>query len=80
LQHMLAGLGDAFEAFAVPGKDFNAQFFFQLNDGFGHTGLRGVQRFGGFSQVQIAAGSFLNEAKLMQVHMLDVILIDIIML
>jgi hypothetical protein len=69
---MLARLGDAFEAFAVAGKDFNAQFFFQFNDGFGHTGLRGVQRFGGFSQVQIAAGGFLNEAKLMQIHVQNV--------
>jgi hypothetical protein len=51
---MLAGLGHAFEALAVAGEDFDAQFFFQLDDGFGHAGLRGVQRLGGFGQVQVA--------------------------
>jgi hypothetical protein len=67
-QHVLAGLGHALEALAVAGKDFDAQFFFQLDDGFGHAGLRGVQRFGGLGEVEIAAHGFLNKAKLVQVH------------
>ena len=41
-EHMLAWLGDALEALAVAGKDVDAQLFFQLNNGFGHTRLRGV--------------------------------------
>ena len=40
---MLAGLGDALEALAVAGKDFDAQLLFELDDGLGHAGLRGVQ-------------------------------------
>jgi hypothetical protein len=39
-----------------------------------------VQGFGGFGQVKVAAGRFLDEAKLMQVHMLIVIWIACIML
>jgi hypothetical protein len=68
LEHVLAGLGHTFEAFAVAGEDFYAQFFFQLDDGFGNTGLRSVQGFGGFRQVEVAAYSFLDKAKLVQVH------------
>ena len=67
-EHMLAGLGDALKPLAVPGKNLHPQLFFQLDDRLGHTGLRGVQRFGGFGQVQVAANSFLNKTELMQVH------------
>ena len=52
----------------MPRKNLDAQFIFQLNDGFGHAWLRGVQRFGGLRQIQVSAGSFLDKAKLMQVH------------
>jgi hypothetical protein len=65
---MLAGFGDAFEALAVAGEDFYAQLFFQLDDGFGHPGLGGVQGFGGLGQVQAAPGGFLDKAELVQVH------------
>jgi hypothetical protein len=41
---------------------------FQLQDGFGNTGLGGVQGFGGFRQVELAPNSFLDESKLVQVH------------
>ena len=34
LEHMLPRLGDAFESFTMAGKNFNAQFLFQLDDGF----------------------------------------------
>jgi hypothetical protein len=70
---VLAGFGDAFEAFPMPRKNLDAQFIFQLNDGFGHPWLRSVQSFGGFRQIQISAGSFLDEAKLVQVHVRIVI-------
>ncbi|MNF06845.1 hypothetical protein D3C80_2068870 [compost metagenome] len=65
---MLAGLGDALEALAVARKDVHAQLFLQLDDGLGHSGLRGVQGFCGLGEVEIAARGFLNEAELMQVH------------
>ena len=65
---MLAGLGDALEALAVAGKDVHAQLFFQFDDGFGHPRLGGVQGLGSFGQIEIAAGGFLHEAELVQVH------------
>jgi hypothetical protein len=65
---VLAGLGHAFEAFAVARKDFYAQFFFKLNDGFGNARLRGVQRSGCFCEVEVAAHSLLDKAKLVKVH------------
>ena len=65
---MLAGLGDALEALAVAGEDVDAEFFFQLDDGLGDTGLRGVQRLGRFGQVQAPARGFLDKAELVQVH------------
>ena len=68
LQHMQAWLGDAFEALAVARKDVDAQLFFELDDGFGDPGLRGVQGFGGFRQVEVAPSRFLNKSKLVQVH------------
>ena len=68
LEHVLAGLCDALEALAMAGKDVNAQFLFQLNDGFGHTRLRCVQRFGGFREVEVAARRFLHESELVEVH------------
>ena len=33
LEYVLARLGDAFEAFAVAGKDLDAQLFFEFDDG-----------------------------------------------
>ena len=68
LEHMLAGLGDAFEALAVARKDLHAQFFFQFDDGLGHAGLRGVQGLGRFGQVQVAPHRFLDKAELMKIH------------
>ena len=65
---MLAGLGDALKPFAVTRKNFNAKLFFQLDDGFGNSGLRRVQGFGRFSQVELMACRFLNKSELMQVH------------
>ena len=67
-EDMLARFGDAFETLAVPCKNLDAQLFFKLNDGFGHTGLRGVEGFGRLGQVEVAPGSFLNKTKLMQIH------------
>ena len=54
--------------------------FFQLDDGLGHPRLRGVQGFGRFSQVEVSAGGFLDEAKLVQVHIIIVIWMICIML
>jgi len=68
LQHVLTRLGHAFESFAVARKDFYAQLFFQLNDGFGNARLRGVQGAGGFCEVELAAHSLLDKAKLVKVH------------
>ena len=67
-EHMLARLGDAFEALAVARKNLDAQFFFQLDDGFGDAGLGGVQGFGRFRQVEVASNGFLNKTELVQVH------------
>ena len=64
----------------MAGKDVDAQFFLQLDDGFGHPRLRGVQRFGGLGQVEIAASGFLDKTKLVQVHTIKFILNRIIML
>ena len=64
----------------MTGKDLDAQLFFQLDDGLGHPGLRGVQGFGGFSQVEVASSGFLDEAKLVQVHMTMVIWMTCIMI
>ena len=65
---MLAGLGDALEALAVAGKNFDAQLFFKLNDGFGDAGLRGVEGFGRLGQVEVASRGFLDKTELMQIH------------
>jgi hypothetical protein len=64
----------------VASKDVDAQLFFEFDDGFGHAGLRGVQGFGGFGQVEVAAGGFLDEAELVQIHMFMGIWIACIML
>ena len=68
VQHLLAGLGDAFEAFAVAGEDVDAQLMFQLQNGFGDAGLRGVQGFGRFGQIEVAAHRLLDKFELVQVH------------
>ena len=68
VQHLLAGFGDAFKAFAVAGEDVDAQLMFQLQNGFGHTGLRGVQSLGRFGQVEVASHRLLNKFELVQVH------------
>ena len=65
---MLAGLGHAFEAFAVARKNLHTQLFFQFNDGLGHPRLRGVQDAGSLGQVEIAANGFLYKAKLVKIH------------
>jgi hypothetical protein len=57
----------------MPCKDLDTEFLFQFNDGFGHARLRGVQGLGGFREVQIAAGGFLDKAKLVQIHTLNAI-------
>jgi len=67
-EHVLARLGDALEALAVAHEDVDSQFFLEFDDGFGDPGLRGVQGLGGFGEVEVAAGRFLNESKLVQVH------------
>jgi hypothetical protein len=77
---MLSGLRHALKPLPVAGKNLNPQFIFQLNDGFGHAWLRGVQRFGGLRQIQVSAGSFLDKAKLVQVHVRIVIWTTRIML
>ena len=68
VEHVLAGFGDALQALAVAREDVDAQFFFQLDDGLGDAGLRGVQGLGRFGQVQAPARGFLHEAELVQVH------------
>ena len=65
---MLARLGDAFEALAVARKNLDAQLIFELDDGLGDAGLRGVQGLGGLGQVQAAARGLLDESELVQVH------------
>jgi hypothetical protein len=67
-KHMLAGLGHAFQPLAVAGKDVDAELFFELDDGLGHARLGGVQRLGGFGQVQVAPHGFLNETELVEIH------------
>ena len=67
-EHLLTWLRDPFEAFAVSCEDLDAKLLFEFDDGFGHTGLRGVQGFGCFSQVQVAARGFLDKSELVQVH------------
>ena len=67
-QHMLARLGHAADSLAMAGKNLNAQFLFQLDDGFGHPGLGGVQCLGGFGQVEVAANRFLHKFELVKVH------------
>jgi hypothetical protein len=52
----------------VPGKNFDAQFAFELQNGFGNTGLRGVERLSRFGQVQIAPYGFLHKPELMEIH------------
>ena len=64
LEHVLPGLGHALEPLAVAGEDLHAQLFFQLDDGLGNAGLRGVQGLGGFGQVQVAPNGLLHEAEL----------------
>ncbi len=68
LEHVLPRLGNALEPLAVAREDVHAQLVFQFDDGLGHPGLRGVERLGGFRQVEVAAGGFLDEAELVQVH------------
>jgi hypothetical protein len=63
-----AGLRHAAYALAVAGKNLNAQLFFQLDDGFGHARLRGVQGFGRFGQVEVASHGLLHKAELVKVH------------
>ena len=65
---MLARLGDALQALAVAAKNLYAQLFFQLQYGFGHPRLRGVQSLGHLGEVQVAAHGLLHKAELMQVH------------
>ena len=67
-EHVLAGLRDPFEAFAVSGEDVHTQLFFELDDGLGDARLRGMQGLGSFCQIEVAARGLLDEAKLMQVH------------
>jgi hypothetical protein len=61
---LLTRLGNPFEALAVTGKDLDAKFFLKLDDRLGDPGLRGMQGFGGFGQVEVASNRFLNKAKL----------------
>lgn len=77
---MLARFGDALEPLAVAREDVHAQFFFQFDDGLGHARLRRVQRLRGFGQVEIAARGFLNEAELVQIHIVSLLKKAIIML
>jgi hypothetical protein len=67
-QHVLAGLGHPLQALAVAGEDLDAEFLFQLDDGLGDAGLRGVQRLGGLGEVEVAPGRFLDKPELVEVH------------
>jgi hypothetical protein len=67
-EHVLAGLGHPLESLSVPGKDLYTKFTFQLQYGFRNAGLRGVQGFRGFGQVQIASDGFLHKPELMEIH------------
>jgi len=67
-EDMLAGLRHAFEPFAMAGKNLNAKLFFQLNDGFGNTRLRGMQNARGFGQIEVAANGFLDKSELVKIH------------
>jgi hypothetical protein len=68
----LSGFRDAFESLAMTRKNFDAQFFFQFYDRFGHAWLRGVQGLGGFRQVEVSPSGLLDEAELVQIHVLFV--------
>jgi hypothetical protein len=52
----------------VAREDVDAQFLFQLDDGLGDAGLRGVQGLGGLGEVEVAARRLLDESELVQVH------------
>jgi hypothetical protein len=65
---MLAGLGHALQALAMASEDLDAQFLFQLDDGLGDAGLRGMQRLRRLGEVQVAPHGFLNKLELMQIH------------
>ena len=49
-----ARFGDPLDPLAVAGKDLDAELFFQLDDGLGHSRLGSVQRLGGLGQVEVA--------------------------
>ena len=67
-KYMLARLGDAFESLAVAGKNLDAEFVFEFNDGLGHPGLRRVQGPRCLGQVQVTPDRLLDKAELVQVH------------
>ena len=68
LEDVQTRFGHAFEPLAVANKDVHPQLFFQLQNGLGNAGLRGVQRLGRFGQVEVAACRFVNKTELVQVH------------
>ena len=67
-ENVLSRLCNALEALSVASKDINAQFLFQLNDGFGYAGLRGVQGLGSLGQVEVSACSLLHKTELVEIH------------
>ena len=56
---------DALESLAVSSKDFNAKLRFKLQNGFGNTGLGGVQRLSSKGQVEVVLDRLVDEFELM---------------
>ncbi len=67
-QHRAPGLGDRGEALAVAHEDLHPQLAFEVLDLARDPGLRGMQRFGGGRDAQVAPGDFGEVAKLLELH------------
>ena len=66
--HRLAGLGDRGQALAVAHEDLHPELVLEGADLLGNPGLGGMQRLGGFGDVQAAAGHFGEATQLLELH------------
>jgi hypothetical protein len=71
LEHLLAGLGDTLEPLAVAGKDVDAQFFFQLEDGLGYAGCEVCSALAVSVRFRLRRTASCTKAELVQVHGID---------
>ncbi len=67
-QHFLARLGHRDHALAVANEDLDAQLIFQQANLFGNAGLRSMQLFRCFGDIQALFGHFDQIAQLLQFH------------